>query len=42
MTIRVLIADDDAALRAGLAIVLGTARDLAVLGQARTGCRPSS
>ena len=37
MTIRVLIADDDAALRAGLAIVLGTAQDLAVVGQAADG-----
>jgi DNA-binding NarL/FixJ family response regulator len=37
MTIRVLIADDDAALRAGLAIILGTAPDLAVVGQAADG-----
>jgi DNA-binding NarL/FixJ family response regulator len=37
MTIRVLIADDDAQLRAGLALILGTAPDLAVVAQAADG-----
>jgi DNA-binding NarL/FixJ family response regulator len=37
MTIRVLIADDDAALRAGLALVLGTAPDITVVAQAADG-----
>ena len=37
MTIRVLIADDDALLRAGLAVVLGTAPDLDVVAEAGDG-----
>jgi DNA-binding NarL/FixJ family response regulator len=37
MTVRVLIADDDALLRAGLAVVLGTAPDLAVVAEAGDG-----
>jgi DNA-binding NarL/FixJ family response regulator len=37
MTIRVLIADDDTQLRAGLALVLGTAPDLSVVAQAADG-----
>jgi DNA-binding NarL/FixJ family response regulator len=37
MTIRVLIADDDARLRAGLALVLGTAPDVVVVDQAADG-----
>ena len=37
MTIRVLLADDDALLRAGLAVVLGTAPDLEVVAEAGDG-----
>ena len=37
MTIRILIADDDALLRAGLAVVLGTASDLVVVAEAGDG-----
>jgi DNA-binding NarL/FixJ family response regulator len=37
MTIRVLLADDDALLRAGLAVVLGTDPDLVVVAQAADG-----
>src|SRR5580765_5953216 len=37
MTTRVLLADDDSLLRAGLAVVLGTASDLTVVGQAADG-----
>jgi DNA-binding NarL/FixJ family response regulator len=37
MTIRILIADDDALLRAGLAVILGTATDLAVVAEAGDG-----
>jgi DNA-binding NarL/FixJ family response regulator len=37
MTIRVLLADDDALLRAGLAVVLGTASDLTVVAEAADG-----
>jgi DNA-binding NarL/FixJ family response regulator len=37
MTIRVLLADDDALLRAGLAVVLGTADDLDVVAEAADG-----
>ena len=37
MTIRVLLADDDKLLRAGLALVLGTASDLEVVAQAGDG-----
>ena len=37
MTIRVLLADDDALLRAGLAVVLGTAADLEVVAEAGDG-----
>ncbi|TCC63295.1 response regulator transcription factor [Kribbella pittospori] len=37
MTIRVLLADDDALLRAGLAVVLGTAPDLDVIAEAEDG-----
>ena len=37
MTIRVLLADDDALLRAGLAVVLGTTPDLAVVAEAQDG-----
>jgi CheY-like chemotaxis protein len=37
MTIRVLLADDDALLRAGLAVVLGTAADLTVVAEASDG-----
>jgi DNA-binding NarL/FixJ family response regulator len=37
MTVRVLIADDDALLRAGLAVVLGTAPDLSVVAEAADG-----
>jgi DNA-binding NarL/FixJ family response regulator len=37
MTIRILIADDDALLRAGLAVILGTAADLAVVAEAGDG-----
>jgi DNA-binding NarL/FixJ family response regulator len=35
--IRVLLADDHAVVRAGLKAVLGTARDISVVGEARTG-----
>jgi DNA-binding NarL/FixJ family response regulator len=37
MTIRVLLADDDALLRAGIAVVLGTAPDLELVGEAVDG-----
>jgi DNA-binding NarL/FixJ family response regulator len=37
MTIRILIADDDALLRAGLAVILGTAADLEVVAEAGDG-----
>ena len=37
MTIRVLIADDDALLRAGLGVILGTATDLEVVAEAGDG-----
>jgi DNA-binding NarL/FixJ family response regulator len=37
MTIRVLLADDDRLLRAGLALVLGTAADLQVVAEASDG-----
>ena len=37
MTIRVLLADDDQLLRAGLALVLGTAADLQVVAEAGNG-----
>jgi DNA-binding NarL/FixJ family response regulator len=37
MTTRILIADDDALLRAGLAVILGTAADLEVVAQAGDG-----
>jgi DNA-binding NarL/FixJ family response regulator len=37
MTIRVLLADDDALLRAGLAVVLGTAPDMVVVAEAADG-----
>jgi DNA-binding NarL/FixJ family response regulator len=37
MTIRVLLADDDALIRAGLAVVLGTAADLEVVAEAADG-----
>jgi DNA-binding NarL/FixJ family response regulator len=37
MTIRVLLADDDALLRAGLAVVIGTASDLLVIAEAADG-----
>ena len=39
MTIRVLLADDDALLRTGLAVVLGTAPDLEVVAEADDGLR---
>lgn len=37
MTIRVLLADDDALMRAGLAVVLGTASDIELVGEASDG-----
>ena len=37
MTIRVLLADDDALLRAGLAVVLGTAADMRIVAEAGDG-----
>jgi DNA-binding NarL/FixJ family response regulator len=37
MTLRVLLADDDALIRAGLAVVLGTAADLDVVAEASDG-----
>jgi DNA-binding NarL/FixJ family response regulator len=37
MTIRVLLADDDALLRAGLAVVLGTAPDVDLVAEAEDG-----
>lgn len=37
MTIRVVLADDDALLRAGVAVVLGTDPDISVVGQAADG-----
>ena len=39
MTVRVLVADDDALLRAGVAVVLGTADDVEVVGEAADGLR---
>jgi DNA-binding NarL/FixJ family response regulator len=39
VTIRVLLADDDALLRTGVAVVLGTAADLEVVGEAADGLR---
>jgi len=39
MTIRVLLADDDALLRTGVAVVLGSAGDLEVVGEAADGLR---
>ena len=38
--IRVLLADDDALLRAGVAVVLGTAEGIVVVGEAADGLRP--
>jgi DNA-binding NarL/FixJ family response regulator len=38
-TIRVLLADDDALLRAGVAVVLGSAPDIEVVGEAADGVR---
>src|SRR4249920_282149 len=37
MTIRVLLADDDALIRAGLAVVLGSAPDIVVVAEAADG-----
>jgi DNA-binding NarL/FixJ family response regulator len=37
MTVRVLLADDDALLRAGVAAVLGTAEEITLVGQAADG-----
>ncbi|GAA0945750.1 response regulator [Virgisporangium aurantiacum] len=37
MTVRILLADDDALLRAGVAVVLGAAPDLEVVGEAGDG-----
>ena len=37
--IRVLLADDDALLRAGVAVVLGTAEGIVVVGEAADGLR---
>jgi DNA-binding NarL/FixJ family response regulator len=37
MTTRILVADDDALLRSGLAVILGTAADLEVVAEARDG-----
>jgi DNA-binding NarL/FixJ family response regulator len=37
MTVRVLVADDDALLRAGLAVVLGSTTDLVVVAEAADG-----
>ena len=37
MTTRILVADDDALLRAGLAVILGTAADLEVVAEAGDG-----
>ncbi|GIJ48022.1 DNA-binding response regulator [Virgisporangium aliadipatigenens] len=37
MTVRVLLADDDALLRTGVAVVLGSAPDIEVVGQAADG-----
>jgi len=39
MTIRVLLADDDVLLRTGVAVVLGSAPDLEVVGEAADGLR---
>ena len=39
VVIRVLLADDDALLRAGVAVVLGTAEGIAVVGEAADGLR---
>src|ERR1043166_4519928 len=36
-SIRVILADDHAVVRAGLKAVLGAARDIEVIGEARTG-----
>jgi DNA-binding NarL/FixJ family response regulator len=35
--IRVIIADDHAVVRAGLRAVLGSAKDIEVIGEAKTG-----
>ena len=37
MTVRVLVADDQEAVRSGLVLILGTAPDIEVVGQARDG-----
>ncbi|MCA2188508.1 response regulator transcription factor [Nonomuraea cavernae] len=42
MTIRVLIVDDDALVRAGLSMILGGAADLAIVGEADDGARVPS
>jgi DNA-binding NarL/FixJ family response regulator len=42
MTIRVVLADDDALLRAGLAVVLGSAADVAVVAEAGDGLQAVS
>jgi DNA-binding NarL/FixJ family response regulator len=39
MTVRVLVADDDALLRAGVAVILGTAEGIEVAGEAADGLR---
>jgi DNA-binding NarL/FixJ family response regulator len=39
MTVRVLIADDDALVRAGLALILGGTADIAVVGEAVDGAQ---
>ncbi|MCW2824574.1 MAG: DNA-binding response regulator [Aeromicrobium sp.] len=39
MTVRVLIADDDALVRAGLALILGGTADIAVVGEAVNGAQ---
>ena len=39
MTVRVLVADDDALLRAGVTVVLGTAEGVEVVGEAADGLR---
>jgi DNA-binding NarL/FixJ family response regulator len=39
MTVRVLLADDDALLRAGVAVVLSTADDIETVGEAADGLR---
>ncbi|GGO73110.1 DNA-binding response regulator [Nonomuraea cavernae] len=42
VTIRVLIVDDDALVRAGLSMILGGAADLAIVGEADDGARVPS